>query len=362
MPNTSTKDLIECLRSGDLARLNALVRSNPESARSPQVIGEASRLGWAEALQLLVKSGADLNASWRNYRPLHSLIQEKPHSKEPGAVAERISLLNWMLANGADPEQLGGWPATRAIITAAFVGAPAYVEALQQGGALIDDFAAAAFGDFRRVEKVLRKEPGFAKARESGGLTALHCAAGSRLGSANKRIRDGLLSVATLLLDGYADVTARVRSWSHDVDAIYFAVGSSQREVFALLLERGADPTQALTPTVWSNKTELAEIALARGGNLDRAVDDGKPLLNQMIRWGQFKQALWMLERGASPNVTDAQGWTGVHQAASRGNEKMLKAMLDAGGDSTRHDNQGNTPLEIARVRPRAKIISLLAG
>lgn len=356
------KTLIGCLRSGDLAEVKAFLRSNPEAARSAQAIGEAAQLGWAKALELLLKNGADVNSSWRNYRPLHALIQEKPHAEEGTVLPQRLALLKWMLANGADPEKLGGWPATRAIITAAFVGEAAYVKALRQAGAVIDGFVAAALGDVRHVDKALRKEPGFAKACGSGGLTALHCSAGSRLGATDKKIQNDLLRIATLLLDRGAEVTARVRSWGHDVDAVYFAVSSGQREVFALLLERGADPTQALTPAVWRNKTELADLALHRGGKLDRAIDEGKPLLNQMIRWGQFKQALWMLERGASPNVADAQGWTAVHQAVSRGNEKVLKAVLDAGGDSNRQDNEGNTPLGIARAKQRPKIVALLCG
>lgn len=120
---------------------------------------EAARLGWTEALELLLKQGADLNASWRNYRPLHSVIQEEPHSERPGAEASRLACLKWMLANGADPEQLGGWPATRAIITAAFVGEPAYVAELRRAGAGVDGFVAAALGDMRHVEKALAKEP-----------------------------------------------------------------------------------------------------------------------------------------------------------------------------------------------------------
>jgi ankyrin repeat protein len=360
MSKTKPKELIEYLRSGDLAQLKAFLRSNPEAARSPQAIGEAARLGRTKAIELLLNHGADLNASWRNYRPLHSLIQEKPHAEGGSGVAERVVLLKWMLARGADPEKLGGWPATRAIITAAFVGEPAYVEALRSAGAIVDGFVAASLGDIRYVEKALSKDAAFAKARDSGGLTALHCSAGSRLGARNKKTRDALLAIATLLLDRGADLKARVRSWAHDVDAIYFAVASGQREAFGLLLERGADATQALTPVLWRNETGLVELALDHGAKLDRALDEAKPLLNQMIRWGQFKQALWMLERGASPNIADQDGWTAVHQAASRGNEKMLREVLDAGGDTTRKDNNGDTPLIVALARGRPKIIALL--
>jgi len=129
-----------------------------------------------------------------------------------------------------------------------------------------------------------------------------------------------------------------------------------------LLLERGADPIAALPPVVWRSETELAELALSHGANLDRAVDDGKPLLNNLVRWGQVGPALWMLERGASPNIADERGWTAVHQAASRGNEKVMKAVLAAGGDPARSDNEGSTPIDIARANRRGKIVALLGA
>jgi hypothetical protein len=40
----------------------------------------------------------------------------------------------------------------------------------------------------------------------------------------------------------------------------------------------------------------------------------------------------------------------------------MLKAVLDAGGEPTRQDNEANTPLDIARARRRPKIVVLLGG
>jgi ankyrin repeat protein len=267
-----------------------------------------------------------------------------------------------LLKKGADPEHLGGWPASRAIITAAFVGQPAYIEELRQAGAVVDDFAAAAFGDIRRIERVLARDASFAMARDPAGLTALQCCAGSRLGAGSKKIKDSLLAVASLLLDQGADVKASVRSWNHDVDVVYFAVASSQLEMFELLLERGADATAALPSTLWRDGFEFAELALRYGAKIDDSTDNGKPLLNELIRWGQMKAVLWLLEHGASPNLADAQGWTAVHQAASRGNERMMKAALEAGGDPTRRDAEGNTAVDVARAKRRPKLISLMGG
>lgn len=362
MGKNDIRKLIEALRAGDLTDLKVLVRRDPDAARSPQVITEAGRLGWKEAIDLLLKNGADVNAMSRGYRALHSLIQEAPHKGHDPAPAVRVSCLRWLLKKGADHEQLGGWPASRAIITAAFVGQPAYVEELRKAGAKMDGFVLAALGDKSRVVKALAKDPAFATARDPGGLTALHCCAGSRLGAKNKKLKDALLAIARTLLDHGADVKASVRSWSHDVDGIYFAASSGQIEVFDLLLERGADATPALPAALWREGFEFAELALRHGAKLDSAVDNGKPLLNEMIRWGQMKAVFWLLDHGASPNRADAQGWTAVHQAASRGNERMLKAVLDAGGDATRRDSEGNTPLDIARAKRYAKLVALLGG
>jgi hypothetical protein len=76
------------------------------------------------------------------------------------------------------------------------------------------------------------------------------------------------------------------------------------------------------------------------------------------VRWGAFRQAFWLLRHGASPNLPDQRGWTAVHQAASRGNERMLRALLEAGGDKTCRDNEGCVPREHAT---RDKILALLA-
>jgi ankyrin repeat protein len=302
---------------------------------------------------LLKEAGADLNASWRNYRPLHNLLQSEPHAAVGKPSPARLACLEWLLENGADPELLGAWPSARAIIVAAFVGSPEYVKVLRNGGAKIDGFAGAALGDRRLVEKTLRLRPEFARERDHDVLTALQCAAGSRLPNADT------LGIARLLIDAGAEVGALTRSWAQDVNAAYFAAGSKDEAMFDLLLDSGADATDALRHAVWSEAYKLAEAALAHGAILDRATASGKPLLNEMIRWGRIPGTMWLLERGASPNVSDERGWTAVHQAASRGNVRMLRAVLDAGGDAGRRDKEGRLPRDVAKVGKAAVLTDL---
>src|SRR5579864_5315072 len=118
----------------------------------------AARQADQAALARLAAAGAGLNASWRGYRPLHALLQENPHEAPIKPDPRRLACLEWLLKNGADPEQLGAWPPARAIIVAAFVGAPAYVKLLRKGGAKIDGFAGAALGDRKLVEKALDRK------------------------------------------------------------------------------------------------------------------------------------------------------------------------------------------------------------
>ncbi len=342
-------ELIDALRSGDVARVRLAIERNPQAARHARAIGEAAGLAFQAALELLVKHGADLNGTWRGYRPLHNLIQSTNHEAPGTPPAARLRCLEWMLEHGADPEQTGAWPPARAVIVAAFAGLPDFVKPMRKRN---DAFAGAALADRKLVEATLRRRPDFARERDIGGLTALQCAAGSRMAGP-------LVELARLLIDAGADIRAKTKSWSGDIDAVHLAASAKNALLFELLLVRGADATEALSPALWNGTEDLAAISLAHGAVPDAARADGQPLLNNLIRWGGFRQAMWLLTRGASPNVADERGWTAVHQAASRGNERMLRAVLEAGGDATRRDKEGCLPRDSAT---RDRILAMLQG
>ena len=83
----------------------------------------------------LAQQGATFNVMYREYRPLHALIQESPHPASDASVApppgggklsvekqKKLKALDRLLANGADPGLTGAWPPARAVIVAAFAG------------------------------------------------------------------------------------------------------------------------------------------------------------------------------------------------------------------------------------------------
>ena len=318
-----------------MAALKAALRNAPIAAAT-RGVGEAARMGWLAGLKLLTKHGGAVNQSYRNYRPLHALIQEKPH-EGGSSTPERVKCLEFLLENGADPQLQGGWPLASAVVIAAGVGEGAYVRVLKAHAASAgadNIFAAAALGETTRVQKMLTRAPALATAREQGVMTALMCCASSRMGKDRPQTAAALTAIAELLVEAGADVTATARSWAHDVEASYFAVSTGQRDVLHILLDHGASPTAALTTAVWRSDFDAADYLMGRGADVNAARDDGKPLLNNLIRWGQFRPAKWLLTRGARVGLTDDRGWTAMDQAISRGNKGMIEA-IDAARKST---------------------------
>jgi hypothetical protein len=47
--------------------------------------------------------------------------------------------------------------------------------------------------------------------------------------------------VARVLIQSGAEIGARTKSWSHDIDAVYLAASAKNRVIFELLLDSGAD-------------------------------------------------------------------------------------------------------------------------
>jgi len=317
------------------------------------------RLGWTAGLKLLVRHGGDLNASFKHYRALHALIQEKPHAGGSSTPA-RIACLKWMLAHGADPELPGAWPAARALVIAAFQGEGGYVEAIKDAGAQIDIFTAAALGDIKRVERLLARDPALATARDGGLLTALQCCGGSRLGAKSPATARALLACARVLVDAGADVNASTPSWGHAVSVSYFVIRSGQIETLAYLLTRGLHPTDAVSTAAWENRADVLDLLIAHGAIVDQARDHTRPVLNELVRWGQFANARLCVARGASPNRPDDRGWTAMHQVVSRGNLKMLRDLLAAGGDASIADHDGRTPRGMAKKAGRADLLAAI--
>jgi len=355
-----SKPVVTAVAAKDLDKLRRLLPAGKTSAIPAAAMMKAGQMAWLPGLKLLVARGGDLNAIYRNYRALHALIQEEPHGVTAATTA-RVRCLEWMLAHGADPDLPGAWPSARTLVIAAFQGERAYVNVLRKHGAgRLDIFTAAALGDATRVGKLLSTDPSLALARDQERLTALQCAGGSRLGKSDRRIAARLLECARLLVDAGADVNAATPSWGHDVLVSYFVIRSGQVEMLKLLLARGLDATQAVSTAAWVDREDILDLLIAHGADINHGFEHARPVLNELVRWGQFTQARLCLKKGASPNLPDDRGWTAVHQVVSRGNLKMLQELLAAGGDPDAVDHDGRTPRGLAKRAGRADLLTAI--
>jgi len=321
---------------GDANTARGILRQSSEAARDWRPIMEASYNGFPEVVELLVKHGANVNAvsTSEHNRPLHRAA-EKNH----------LDVIEVLLRLGADIESRATWLQITPLVKAAFDGHSRIVDFLLEHGASVDRFSAAAIGRTRTATHGV----------DANGLTTLHYCAGSALE------RPQLVKIAARLIASGADPCAKARAPSHAVTPIKLAIHN--QPVADLLLIHGADPNDVYRDVLLSSCSDFdfAETLLARGAVLNPVLWGGETLLHVSIHWGRLSSAEWLLNKGADPNTKrEKDGWTPLHQAASRGVGSIVEALLKHGADPTRKDVYGHTPLDVARVKKRAAVVKLL--
>ena len=296
---------------------------------SAKPLWQACREADPVLVEKLLRQGADPNAPWHHYPPLHTHTQRDAHHGTPITPAH-LTCIEILLVHRADPLQAGGFPPTSVIRLAAFSGAQPVIDLLHRRG--------------------IKEEKLGPTDTDRYGLGLIHYLSGSRLSPPPS-------AVAKLLKSG-ADPNAETKAGNHAITPIYLAANASNLAIYKLLLQHGADPNRALTSAAWNTDPfeDYAQPAIDHGAHPDRATADGKPLLNHLIQWGRMQQAYWLLDRGASPNIPDAEGWTALHQCASRGNGKMIAALLTHGADRARRCKLGHTAADVARITGRPQL------
>jgi hypothetical protein len=78
------------------------------------------------------------------------------------------------------------------------------------------------------------------------------------------------------------------------------------------------------------------------------------------IRNGHVAIVHAFIERGADVNYVDKTGGTPLHWAAARGRRDIVELLLHFGADPTRKDTDGEIPRDIARLKKRDDIFTLL--
>lgn len=352
---TPRQEALREIRRNDLARLQKLLLTSPELVEEPTLLNEASLLGHAEAVRLLLSCGSDPDAavvSHEWYRPLHRAIEHRGVPKNPGhhQAAEHL------LRGGASLIQRSTWMQLVPLTMAGMTGDREFVDLLIKAGAERNLFTAAAVADAAAVRRFLRRRSA-ATTKDENNMTPLHYAALCGLADADSDRR----RIVECLLDAGADGDACERIGPYPPTAVLHFAAWKNYPAAEALLSRGADPNGGFGNCLWSKPGPMAELFLRHGADVNGRTAEGQPLLNSRIRWNLPAIALWLLSHGADPNLTDQLGNTALHEAATRGiNPKVVEALLSRGGNPASKNQAGQTPLDIARSKHRTKLIPLL--
>ncbi len=233
--------------------------------------------------------------------------------------------------------------------------------------------SAVRSGEASVVEKLLKAKAGIVNAKDQGGSTPLHHAAGF-----------GSLATMKLLLDSGADVNAKNRRASIPLDwaipdeakvrmlldhgaaintqqvdgrtplydAASVAAGNS---ILKILLEKGADPNLATangqTPLMTAagrGDAEAMRLLIARKADVNARNGAGATALMAAAASGNPRTVQMLLELGADPNVLTKKNESALANAATAGVEESVRLLLDRGANVNTRDDRGYSALMYA--------------
>ena len=300
-----TWDTIVAASTGDVATLRQLLARDPRLARAQYwylpAVHFAAREGHAEAVHLLLQSGADPEQNGLHDRNLIEMARERGHEQIARMLEQERERLGRVAAQSADH------PIHRA----------------------------AARGEIDAVRAFLDTDATLVDRGSRRGATPLHCAV---LGASRQMV--------SLLLDRGANIHARSPD---DLQAVDVAIWGQRRpsvneNMVRLLVSCGA--TYDLT--IAAALGDLAGVRHMLDDDPSRISEtrpNGRRPLSAAVEFGRDDIARLLLERGANPRWEPAEA---VHSASGLGNFAMVKLLLDHGADPNEDIDSTSNAIEFA--------------
>ena len=251
-------------------------------------------------------------------------------------------------------------------------GHRALAEVLLASGAARNVFTMAAMGDSAGLTRRLRRVP--ADARRAVGMapggrnvTPLHVACSSDWRPHGQERMTAQVDVAEALMQAGADLNARARYRGIDEATPLFCAcwSSGNLALVRWLLDHGA---HAGDSDLWAalghfqrhgkGAEDLAEALLAWGLPVDGGAPGDRTPLQGFAHHAAHKTVAWLLAHGAEVNARGPGGRTAAHFAAERNTgPKTLAVLVEKGADLAARDEDGHTPLDIARLNEKVRLV-----
>lgn len=350
----------------------------------------ASYRGDVAMMSIFIEAGADLSARYANGV---CALSAASANGNPDAV-------RMLLGFGLEVETANNHGSSP-LMFAAINGHPEVLRLLLDAGSAVDaartngdtPLMRAAAGGCRECIEILLNAGAAVDARSTNGANAVMYAAwhghedlpailvahGADVHAADQR---GATALSYAARQGHAGTIARLLELGAEIDhpdssgmtALMLAAKSDCAGCVVELLEAGANHTVRTSRDLEAidiamiNGSENSVVAMIQSGLLDGVSEerlDG--LLHKAIASRLTRGCLvQLLDLGANPSSTGAQGATPLHVAAGAGHADAIELLLEAGVEVYAVDEHGFTPMLRTKFAPpkdgRVRAVSLLAS
>ena len=199
----------------------------------------------------------------------------------------------------------------------------------------VRDFRAAVLdNNASKVRTLLKQEPNLIDSQFTAGR-----------GIAQAIHHWSSIDVAKVLIETGANIEATT---TRGETALAMQLRFGTIDTVRWLLEQGADPNNTSPMIPSDHLAETIELLLEHGWNLSSA-----PMLHD-ANHGHGQRVITWLKYGADPNARNESGQTALHIFATKGiGREAIQALATAGADLTAKDNDGHTPLDLAKLAKR---------
>ena len=349
------KSLFEAVKKGDIEQAKKVIAQGADvnatedlgQVRWTPLIAAASG-GNARVVKVLLENGAEVDANDSyGYTPLYYALWTDGNDSE--------EIVRALIASGADVNKRS--PSDKRYSPLVFAiwlreGREDNVKVLLDAGADIDvkddngltPLYWAAFDSSKDVLDLILARGNYAN--------TIHLAA----------CRGDLSRVKTLIKEG-TDVNARD---GFGCTPLHWAALAKSPEVADFLIVKGADlnaeDSRNLTPLMAACALPVVELLISKGADIQgQDALQGQTKLHMACVGGEKEVADLLIRRGADVNLRDKRGATPLWIAARGGHKEIVELLIEKGADISASDGRREaTPLLIAARSGHADVVELL--